>query len=105
MNETTIRVVTEPDEFESLAPAWNNLLAKCCDESTMYLTHEWLATRWRHLGEGQRLNLLLCERDRRVIGIMPLVRNEYRLGPFKLDALESIGGTTLSKICTGLALS
>ena len=94
MSKTTIRVVTEPGEFESLAPVWNNLLEKCRDESTMYLTHEWLATRWRHFGEGQRLNLLLFERDRRVIGIMPLVRNEYRLGPFKLDALESIGGTS-----------
>jgi CelD/BcsL family acetyltransferase involved in cellulose biosynthesis len=94
MSETTIRVVTDPEEFESLAPVWNNILEKGGDESTMYLTHEWLATRWRHFGERRRLNLLLVERDRRVIGIMPLVRNEYRLGPFKLDALESIGGTS-----------
>jgi len=94
MSETTIRVVTDPGEFESLAPVWNNLLEKCRGESTMYLTHEWLTTRWRHFGEGQRLNLLLAEKDGQVIGIMPLVRNEYRLGPFKLDALESIGGTS-----------
>jgi CelD/BcsL family acetyltransferase involved in cellulose biosynthesis len=94
MSETTIRVVTDPEEFESLAPVWDNLLEKGGDESTMYLTHEWLATRWRHCGEGQILNLLLVERDRRVIGIVPLVRNEYRLGPFRLYALESIGGTS-----------
>lgn len=94
MSKTTIRVVTDPGEFESLAPVWNNLVENGGDESTMYLTHDWLATRWRHFGEGQRLNLLLAERDRRVIGIMPLVRNEYRLGPFKLDTLESIGGTS-----------
>jgi len=91
MSKTTIRVVTESEEFESLAPVWNNLLEKGCDESTMYLTHEWLATWWQHFGEGQRSNLLLVERDHRVIGIMPLVRNKYRLGPFKLDALESMG--------------
>jgi CelD/BcsL family acetyltransferase involved in cellulose biosynthesis len=94
MSRATIRVVTDPGEFESLAPVWNSLLEKGGDESTMYLTHEWLAIRWRHFGEGQRLNLLLVERDRRVIGIVPLVRNEYRLGPFKLDVLESIGGTS-----------
>jgi CelD/BcsL family acetyltransferase involved in cellulose biosynthesis len=94
MSKAMIRVVTEPEEFESLTPVWDNLLEKCCDESTMYLTHEWLLTRWQHFGEGQRLNLLLVERDRRVIGIIPLVRNEYRLGPFKLDALEFIGGTS-----------
>jgi CelD/BcsL family acetyltransferase involved in cellulose biosynthesis len=94
MSKATIRVVTEPGELEFLAPVWNSLLENCGDESTMYLTYEWLATRWRRFGEGRRLNLLLVEREGRVIGIMPLVRNEYRLGPFKLDALESIGGTS-----------
>jgi CelD/BcsL family acetyltransferase involved in cellulose biosynthesis len=93
-----LRVVTEPAEFESLAPVWDSLLEECREESTMYLTHEWLATRWWHLGEGQRLNLLLVEREGRVIGIVPLVRNEYRLGPFKLDALESIGGTSCNYV-------
>jgi CelD/BcsL family acetyltransferase involved in cellulose biosynthesis len=33
---------------------------------------------------------------------VPLVRNEYRLGPFKLDALESIGGTSCNYV--GLVL-
>jgi CelD/BcsL family acetyltransferase involved in cellulose biosynthesis len=94
MSQATIRVINDPGEFEPLAPLWNNLLEKCFDESTMYLTHEWLTTRWRYFGEGQRLNLLLAEKDGRVIGIIPLVRNEYRLGPFRLYALESIGGTS-----------
>ena len=90
MSQATIRVINDPGEFESLAPLWNNLLEKCFDESTMYLTYEWLTTRWRYFGEGQRLNLLLAEKDGQVIGIIPLVRNEYRLGPFRLYALESI---------------
>jgi CelD/BcsL family acetyltransferase involved in cellulose biosynthesis len=94
MSQATIRVVTDPKELESLAPVWNSLLEKSGDEITMYLTYEWLATRWQHFGEGQRLNLLLAERAGQVIGIFPLVRNEYRLGPFKLDALESISGTS-----------
>ncbi len=94
MSRATVRVVTEPAGFESLAPVWDSLLEECREESTMYLSHEWLATRWRHLGEGLRLNLLLVERGGRVIGIVPLVRNEYRLGPFKLGVLESIGGTS-----------
>jgi len=98
MSDTTIRVVTEPEEFESLAPVWNNLLEKCPDESSMYLTHEWLVTWWQHFGEGKRLNLLLVERDGRVIGIFPLARNEYRLGPFKLDALESITWTSCNYV-------
>ncbi len=94
MSEATIRVVTAPEEIDSLASVWNSLLELGGHESTMYLTHDWIATRWRHFGEGQRLNLLLVERDRRVIGIIPLMRNEYRLGPFSLDALESIDVTS-----------
>lgn len=94
MSKATIRVVTESEELESLAPVWNSLLENCSDESTMYLTHEWMVTRWQHFGKGKRFNLLLVEREGKVIGIVPLVRNEYRLGPFKLDALESVGGTS-----------
>jgi CelD/BcsL family acetyltransferase involved in cellulose biosynthesis len=90
MSQMAIRVVTDPKEFESLAVVWNELLAKVGDESSMYITHEWLVTWWRYFGEGKRLNLLLFERDGQAIGIVPLIRNEYRIGPFKLDALESI---------------
>ena len=98
MSNTTIRVVTEAREFESLAPVWDSLLEKCRDDSSMYLTHEWLSTWWQHLGEGKRLNLLLIEKGQEVIGIVPLARNEYRIGPFKLDALESITWTNCNYV-------
>lgn len=98
MSDTTIRVVTEAREFETLTPVWDSLLENCHDESSMYLTHEWLATWWRHFGEGKRLNLLLFERDRQVVGIVPLIINEYRIGSFKLDALESIGRTSCNYV-------
>jgi len=94
MSQATIRLVTTPEEVDALASVWNSLLELAGDESTMYLAHEWIASRWRHFGEGQRLNLLLVERDRRVIGTIPLMRNEYRLGPLRLDALESIDVTS-----------
>jgi CelD/BcsL family acetyltransferase involved in cellulose biosynthesis len=94
MSKTTIRVVTRPEEFESLAPIWDRLLEDCRDESSMYLSLEWLATWWRYFGEGKRLNLLLFEREGKVTGIVPLARNLYRIGPFKLDALESITWTS-----------
>jgi CelD/BcsL family acetyltransferase involved in cellulose biosynthesis len=98
MSSTTIRVVTDSKEFESLAPIWDKLLEKCRDESSMYLTHEWLLTWWKYFGESKILNLLLIERDSQVIGIIPLVRNEYRVGPVKLDALESIGRTSCNYV-------
>jgi CelD/BcsL family acetyltransferase involved in cellulose biosynthesis len=102
MSQATIRVVTDPKEFEALAPVWNSLLENCHDESSMYLSLEWLATWWRYFGEGKRLNLLLFERDGQTIGIVPLIKNEYRIGPFKLDALESITWTSCNYV--GLVL-
>jgi hypothetical protein len=103
MSETTVRVITEAEEFQALAPIWDSLLEACPDQSSMYLTHEWLATWWKHFGEGRRLNLLLFEREGRVIAIVPLARNEYRIGPFKLDALESITWTSCNYV--GLILA
>jgi CelD/BcsL family acetyltransferase involved in cellulose biosynthesis len=102
MSETTIRVLTRPEEFESLAPIWDRLLENCRDESSMYLSLDWLATWWQYFGEGKRLNLLLFERDDKVIAIVPLARNLYRVGPFKLDALESITWTSCNYV--GLVL-
>jgi len=98
MSKTTIRVVTEAEEFQSMASLWNSLLEDCRDESSMYLSHEWLATWWRYFGEGRRLNLLLFEKEGRVIAIVPLARNEYRIGPFKLNALESITWTSCNYV-------
>ena len=103
MSQTTIRVVTEACEFQAMAPIWNRLLEDCPGQSSMYLTHEWLATWWKHFGKERRLNLLLFEREGRVIAIVPLARNEYRIGPFKLDALESITWTSCNYV--GLILA
>jgi CelD/BcsL family acetyltransferase involved in cellulose biosynthesis len=94
MSRAKIRVVTELAELERLAKVWDDLREKSGDESSMYLTHEWLSTRWKYFGEGKKLNILLIERDRQVIGIIPLIRNEYRVGPLKIEALESITWTS-----------
>ena len=85
MNNTTIRVVTETEELESLARVWDSLLPKCRDDNSIYLTHEWLSTWWKHFGERKKLNILLIEKGRQVIGIVPLMKTEYRIGLIKLD--------------------
>lgn len=40
-----------PDGFEALAAEWNPLLNKSTS-NTLFLTHQWQSTWWRHLGEG-----------------------------------------------------
>lgn len=91
MRSATIRVVTERGEFESLAGVWYELIQDVDSDNSIYLTHEWLSTWWKHFGEGKKLNILLIEKQNRVIGIIPLMRTEYRIGLFRVRALETIG--------------
>ena len=86
-----IRVITESEEFESLAGVWNSLLQRSKDDNSIYLTHEWLSTWWKHFGEGKKLNILLVEQDHQVIGVVPLMKSEYRIGLVKCCLLETIG--------------
>ena len=86
-----VRVIKEAEELESLAGAWDSLIQENRDESSVYLTHEWLSTWWRHFGQGRKLNILLAEKQGKLIGIMPLMVNEYRIGPVRARFLETAG--------------
>jgi len=98
MIKTTLRVIAEPEGFESLAGIWDSLLQRNGEDNSIYLTHEWLSTWWRHFGEGKKLNILLMERDEQVMGIVPLMRTEYEMGPVKLHLLETIGAVNCNYI-------
>ena len=98
MNNPTIRVITDLKEFKSLAGVWDNLLQKCGDESSIYLTHEWLFTWWQHFGKGKKLNILLVEKERHVIAIVPLMKTEYKALFIRFHILETIGATNYNYI-------
>ncbi len=91
MTELTTRVVARPAEFESLAGVWDGILHTAGREHTIYLTHEWLSAWWRHFGEGRDLHVLVFERRGQVVGIVPLMISEYRLGMAKARLVESVG--------------
>ena len=86
-----IRVITEPREFESLSGIWDSLLQRDDHDNSIFLTYEWISTWWKHFGEGKKLNILVLENERQIIGIVPLMKVEYQIGPFKLHTLEGIG--------------
>ena len=89
--DTAIRVITEPRDFESLSGIWNSFLQRNSHDNSIYLTYEWVSTWWRYFGDGKKLNILVVEREQQVIGIIPLMKAEYRIGLFKLHILEGIG--------------
>ncbi|MFC1847905.1 GNAT family N-acetyltransferase [Chloroflexota bacterium] len=91
MTSVSTRVIADAEEFELLVGIWDGLLQETGEENSVYLTHDWLATWWRHFGEGKKLNILLFEKQGRVIGAVPLVRTEYKIGPVKTRFLETAG--------------
>lgn len=94
MSNTKVRVVRNPEEFESLREIWNGSLQQCREHSSIYLTHDWLWIWWKHFGERHNLNILVIEKeDATVIGILPLMKVEYRLAFASLQVLETIGAT------------
>jgi len=103
MNTTTIRIVTESEEFERLKEVWDSVLQQCNEDSSIYLTHEWVWTWWKHFGERKKLNTLIIERKGRVIGIIPLMKVEYRMGFVKVCFLETIGSVNCNHV--GLILA
>ena len=98
MTDTKIRIISESEDFESLSEVWDGLLRNSGDNNPIYLTHEWLSTWWKHFGEGKKLNVLLVEEEGQPIGIVPLMRTEYRIGPLKIRTLETIGAVNCNHI-------
>jgi CelD/BcsL family acetyltransferase involved in cellulose biosynthesis len=98
MSKTTIRVVAESKELESLAGVWDSLLQRSGDDNSIYLTYEWVSTWWKHFGEGKKLNILLIKKEEQVIGIVPLMRSEYRIGLLKWHLLETIGAVNCNYV-------
>jgi CelD/BcsL family acetyltransferase involved in cellulose biosynthesis len=85
------RVISDAEEFESLAETWHSLLQRTGNENSVYLTHEWLTTWWKHFGAGRQLNVLILEKEASPIGAVPLMRTDYRVGPIRRRFLETVG--------------
>ncbi len=98
MGNITLRVVTDLEEFRTLAGVWNELLGRCGDENSIYLTHERLFIWWQHFGEGKKLHILLIEKNNQVIAIVPLMRLEYRVVLVRLYILETLEADNINYI-------
>ena len=62
-NSLTTRIVSSPQEFESLASAWNELY-DACDNTTIFCSWDWLFTWWSTFGDCDDRDLfILCFYD------------------------------------------
>jgi len=98
MHSAVIRIISDLKQFESLSATWNSLLSKCQDDNSIFLTYEWLWTWWKHFGEGKKLNILVIEKGDQIIGIVPLMKVEYKIGPIKFRTLEKISFTSCNYV-------
>jgi CelD/BcsL family acetyltransferase involved in cellulose biosynthesis len=78
-------------QLDALEKDWSELLDEI-PGVPIFLTWEWIRTWWFYFGQGRQL-WLLTARDwqGKLLGIAPLMREEYKKGPMKLGMLAFIG--------------
>ncbi len=69
-----LRLVTRPDGFSALQPAWNRLYQNCTGRS-LFLSHEWFDAAWQWGRLYGDLYILCCERNGELVGVLPLSRH------------------------------
>jgi CelD/BcsL family acetyltransferase involved in cellulose biosynthesis len=85
-----IRSVETLEELSAMRDEWNALLASSTSRS-VFLTHEWLCTWWKHLGEDRRLRVLTSHDGGRLIGILPLALRPSELSRMTPSMWEFLG--------------
>jgi CelD/BcsL family acetyltransferase involved in cellulose biosynthesis len=58
---------------------------------TPYLSFEWVRTWAEHYVAAGRLHVVMVECKGAMVGVMPLFRVRYGVGPFAIEALETVG--------------
>src|SRR5438132_12003737 len=71
-SEMITETIQSDEQFLSMREKWNALL-QCSASDGVFLTHEWLSSWWRHLGEGRQLSIVTARENGELIGILPVV--------------------------------
>ena len=74
-----VRIVTTIDAFAALGPAWDLLCGRCAQRSP-FLSHAWLEAAWQWRSLSADLYVLCCERNGKLVGALPLVRERAAAG-------------------------
>lgn len=77
------RIYPNADGFDALAAEWNELLFDSAAD-TIFLTHQWQSSWWRHLGDGTPTLIALRDESDRLIGLAPLYRTLTNKGEWEL---------------------
>jgi CelD/BcsL family acetyltransferase involved in cellulose biosynthesis len=85
-----VRCLTEEKDFLALESEWHRIAAQCSSLS-VFQTHEWQRTWWKHYGNGS-IHTLLAYAGPRLVAILPLYRSAQRLPLVRsLEVIRPIG--------------
>jgi CelD/BcsL family acetyltransferase involved in cellulose biosynthesis len=78
-------------QLDALGKEWSDLLEEI-PGVPIFLTWEWIRTWWSYFGQGRQLWLLTArDKQGRLLGLAPLMREEYKKGSMRLGMIAFIG--------------
>lgn len=99
-----IQIITDNYEFDKIVDEWNELADKA--DVHIFQTYEWLHTWWKHFGSLSRLHILLFYDGDKLIGIVPLFEDSYRVfGKPVFRILRMLGSTVWQPKGGGFSVS
>jgi CelD/BcsL family acetyltransferase involved in cellulose biosynthesis len=87
------RVIRSSAEFEALRDAWSQLLSES-EDSSVFLSHEWLFAWWSAYKPEAELAIVLAEEGGRLCGIAPMMIESNRRAGVTRKVLRFIGDGT-----------
>jgi CelD/BcsL family acetyltransferase involved in cellulose biosynthesis len=93
-----LRVLTTIAEVDGAAESWRALWSRCEGARTPFMSFEWVRTWAKHYAGDGRLYIIVVSDGDEVLGIMPLVRTHYRIGPFSRTVLETAGSESRNMV-------
>ncbi len=87
-------ILKTEDEFDRLQDAWTALVER--SGCTIFQTFEWQRAWWKYFGKGRRLNIIVIEREGRVIGIAPMIRERVGFFGIKIMSALKFAGSDIS---------
>jgi len=86
---TILRIETIEDLL-SIRDEWNALL-RASRVNSVFLTHEWLSTWWKHLAAGIRLAVLTIRSEGELVAVAPFAERRAQYGRMMPRSLEFVG--------------
>jgi len=87
---TEARIIKDTEQFEAMRDRWNGLLAKG-EVNHLYLTHEFLLSWWKNLGDGAELLIVEVTDGDDTLAIAPLMITKSTLMKLPVRKVEFIG--------------